>query len=122
MCIEPCFVYRDMTFGTPVRALHSLTEAHASAIAVALPTLSGRWSMEFQESYDGNLSLILMPETEDAAAPTLAINRDATGLHLDVVHRDMYAAQGHFGDIQGVIEAIKRLVGDETSQGNSQPS
>jgi hypothetical protein len=112
MSFQPCLVRRDTAFSSPVRALYSLTEAQASALRLALPGFSGRWNLERQESYDGNLFLILLPEIDDAA-PTLAINRDGTGLHLGVLCKDAYAAHGSFNDIDEVIEAIQRLVSRE---------
>ena len=100
----------------PVRALHSLTETHARALQRVLRGCSGQWSLERHESYDGNLLLVLLPEADDAAAPTLTINRDRTGLYLGVLRKEAYATHGSFGDIKGVIKAIRRLLSGEKPQ------
>src|SRR4051812_14710178 len=112
MRFQPCPVRRDTALSSPIRALHSLTEAQAWALTLALPGFSGQWKLERQESYDGNLFLVLLPEIDDSG-PTLAIGRDGTGLHVGVLRQDAYAAHGAFGDIDEVIEAIQRLLSDQ---------
>jgi len=111
MRFQPCLVRHDTAFSSPIRALHSLTEAQAWALTLALRRFSSRWEVERQESYDGNLCLVLLPEFDDSD-PTFAINRDGTGLHLGVLHEDAYRAHGAFDDVDEVIEAIQRILSD----------
>jgi hypothetical protein len=112
MRFQPCFVHRDAAFTSPIRALHSLTEAQAWTLTRALEGLSGDWKVERQESYDGNLCLVLLPELNHSDL-TLAVNRDGAGLHLSVLHEDTYTAHGAFDEVAELVEAIQVILSDE---------
>ena len=43
---------------SPIRALHSLTSDQVASVAAALQRLPASWSLDEQEGYDGDLTLI----------------------------------------------------------------
>jgi len=98
-----------------MHASPSLTPAQAEQLSAALPGFSGTWSLARQESYDGSLVLLVMPESEDL--PTFSIDTAEGGIGLAVLRDDVLHACGRFETIAGVIAALRELTEAETSHG-----
>jgi len=94
---------------------HTSMDAHAQALATALPGLPGAWSLERQASYDGTFLLVLIPQNEDIF-PTFAIDRDRSGVRLSVLRDDAYSTEGTFATVEAALDAIRRAISEESSR------
>ncbi len=93
---------------SPLRALHSLREKHVTVLARTMSQLPGRWSLERHESYDGDLTLMLMPQQAD---PTnLVVSREADGFHLIANQDDDYRELGCFSAIDELVTTVQANV------------
>ena len=93
---------------SPLRALYSLREQHVTVLARTLSQLPGNWSLERHESYDGDLTLMLMPQHQGRA--NLVVNRGSDGFHLIANQDDDYLELGRFGAIDELVAGVQASV------------
>ncbi len=90
---------------SPIRAMHSLRESHARALAAALAGFPGMCSFERHECYDGNLILMLTWQAQKTES--LVVTRDGNGFYLSSSQDDRYRKLGCFGTMNEVIATIR---------------
>ncbi len=90
---------------SPVRALHSLTERHVTALSEALPHLAGQWVLDRHEGYDGDLTLLL--SSPDAPAAHFVISRKASLFHLAATTGDEYRQIGDFAQLSELVPCVQ---------------
>ena len=98
----------DPDMFSPLRALHSLREKHVTVLARTMSQLPGSWSLERHESYDGDLTLMLMPQQADRA--NLVVSREADGFHLIANHDDDCRELGCFGALDELVATVRANV------------
>jgi hypothetical protein len=89
----------------PIPALRSLLEGHFLVAELQADKLIGEWSVEKHRDYDGDLSIIILPE-EDAAAATFCIHRDRTGIHLKASRCDRMETLGTFDSVTDAMQCV----------------
>ena len=99
----------DLDARSPLRALHSLREKHVTVLARTMSQLPGSWSLECHESYDGDLTLMLMPQQQGRA--NLVVNRGSDGFHLIANQDDDYCELGCFGALDDLLATVRANVG-----------
>jgi hypothetical protein len=87
---------------SPLRAMHSLRGKHVAGLAKVMAGLPA-WSLECHEGYDGDLTVVLLPQNEGSDA--LVISRTADGFHLCTSRGDDYRSLGCFGSLE-VLAAV----------------
>ena len=90
---------------SPIRALHSLTSAQVASVAAALSRMPTPWSLDEQEGYDGDLTLILTP-SEDQPDLSVALWRTPAGFHLCAMRDDEQISSDVLASIDEVIRVI----------------
>ncbi len=108
MPIPTRFALPDPDTFSPLRTLHSLREKHVRILARVLSQLPGTWSLERHESYDGDLTLMLMPQQADRA--NLVVSREADGFHLITNQDDDYRKLGCFGTMDELLATVRANV------------
>ncbi len=97
--------------------MHSLREKHVVVLAKALSQLPGIWSLERHKSYDGDLTLLLMPQHQERE--NLVVSREADGFHLIANQDDDYRELGCFGAMDDLVATARsctaRMQGDEAA-------
>jgi hypothetical protein len=90
----------------PIRALHSLSPAQVAFLHSGLRRIPLAWSVDEQEGYDGDLTLVLTLEDEDTDL-SLAIWRTPAGFHLCTMREDEQVACEILGSIEQVLNEIR---------------
>ncbi len=90
---------------SPLRGLHSLRHSHVATLSRILEGRDAGWSLTQHESYDGDLSVILMPQYDTDAA--LVVSRSAAGFHLATNQGDDYQALGCFASLDALMAAMQ---------------
>ncbi len=98
------FTLPDPDTLSPLRALHSLREKHVQTLARTLSQLPGIWSLERQEGYDGDLTVMLMPQRPEGES--FIISRKADGFHLGASQEDDYRELGCFAGIDELVAVM----------------
>ena len=98
----------DLDTLSPLRALHSLREKHVRILARTMSQLPGTWCLERHESYDGDLTLMLMPQQPERA--NLVVSRESDGFHLIANQEDEYRELGCFGAIDELVAGVQANV------------
>jgi hypothetical protein len=93
---------------SPLTAMHSLREAHAAALALAVSACPGTWTLDRHEGYDGDLTVLLTPA--DAASPILVVSHAADGFHLSGNRDDACERLGCFGSLDSLLAAVRSVV------------
>ena len=101
------FSLPDADARSPLRGMHSLTRTHCAYLAKASVELPGTWPVETHEGYDGDLTLLLLPTGDDAAA--LVVSRTAGGFHLHANRGDDIRKVGSFVSIESLWEAVRGM-------------
>ena len=99
------FTLPDPDTISPLRAMHSLREKHVLTLAKALSRLPGTWSLERHEGYDGDLTLMLMPQQQESE--NLVVSREADGFHLIANQEDDYRSLGCFGAMDELVATMR---------------
>ncbi len=99
------FMLPDPDTVSSLRAMHSLREKHVRTLTEALSRLPGTWSLECHESYDGDLTLMLMPQHQERAS--LVVSREADGFHLIANQDDDYRKLGCFGAMDELVATMR---------------
>ena len=102
----------DLDTRSPLRALHSLRENHVTVLAKTMSQLPGTWSLERHESYDGDLTLMLMPDHQERA--NLVVSRESDGFHLIANQDDDYCELGRFSAIDELVATVRANVRSTT--------
>lgn len=105
MSILTRFTLPDPDTLSPLRAMHSLREKHVKTLAMALSRLPGTWSLECHEGYDGDLTLMLMPQHQERE--NLVVSREADGFHLIANQDDDYRQLGCFGAMDELVATMQ---------------
>jgi hypothetical protein len=95
---------------SPIRALHSLTAAQVSAVRSALRRLPMPWSLDEQEGYDGELTLILAPE-DGHSDLSFALWRSPAGFHLCSLRGDEQIGCEIFTSLRDALREIPAAPG-----------
>jgi hypothetical protein len=89
------------------RAVHSLTETEIALARVAAGRLPGGiWSAQTEFDYDGRLILVLIPEGDDAEAPSFHLERSAAGVQLGACRWDRFIGLGTHGTIGAALDGV----------------
>jgi hypothetical protein len=91
----------------PIRALHSITAAQVDSIEAALRRMPGSWSLDQQDGYDGDLTLILTL-LEHPADLSFALWRTPAGYHLTTMRDDEQISCDMFASIEEVLAQAAR--------------
>ena len=105
MSLFAAFRMPDPDTLTPLRAIHSLREAHVTQLCRMLPGFSSRWSLDRHEGCDGDLTVILMPNGADDVG--FALSRSSIGYNLAMTMGDVYQMLGTFGSLSDVARAVR---------------
>ena len=62
------------------------------------------------ESHEGEHTAVLMLESDDEAAPTFVVSREAERVGVDVCRGDSYARLGSYGTIAQAVQAVAGLL------------
>ena len=96
----------DGAAGDPVPALRSLGDTDLALVRTAAAGLPGAWSVAAERDYDGDLSLVLIPDGDDAVAPTFLLGRDAAGIQLGACRWDSFTRLGCFPNVAAALARI----------------
>ena len=99
---------------SPVRTLHSLTSAQVVSVEAALRRMPTSWSLDQQEGYDGDFTLILTTSGQPSEL-CFALWRTSAGYHLCAMRDDEQISSGVFASLDQAILEIERSTG-ETQQ------
>jgi hypothetical protein len=102
----------------PLRAPHSLRAADAVVAELLLPCLGQGWSVARHEDYDGDLTLVLIPDGDDeagdeGAGASFALHRAAAGVHLAATRGDAYEPLGCFASTAAALAHVRRVLAGE---------
>jgi len=89
---------------SPLRAMHSLREPHVALLTQTMAGFAGRWTLERHESYDGDLTVLLVPT--DPAERAFVISRSAEGFHLSRDHGDEMNSLGVFASFPDLLATL----------------
>ena len=90
---------------SPIRALHSLTSDQVASVAAALQRLPASWSLDEQEGYDGDLTLILTPADPNSDL-SLALWRSPAGFHLATMRDDEQVGNNVLASIENLLASV----------------
>ena len=113
MCYSPRLVSPEDTATSRLRALHSLTSAQVASVAAALRRMPTPWSLDEQEGYDGDLTLILTP-SEHQADLSFALWRTPAGFHLCAMRDDEQISSDVFASLDMALRAVGSGTGQTT--------
>jgi hypothetical protein len=102
------FALPDPDTLSPLRAMYSLHEKHVAVLTAALTRLPETWSLERHEGYDGDLTLLLMPQHEETEK--LFVNRSADGFHLIANHEDEFRELGCFDAMDDLVACMRKNI------------
>lgn len=111
MCYSTALASALHTPTNPIRGLHSLTSAQVASIAAELRRMPTPWSLDEQEGYDGDLTLILTP-SEHQADLSFALWRTPAGFHLCTMRDDEQISSDVFASTDDVILEVARSTGE----------
>jgi len=89
-----------------IPALRSLREGHFLVAELEADKLVGEWSVEKHRDYDGDLSIVIFPQEEDAASATFCIHRDRMGIHLKACRCDRMETLGTFESVTDAMQCV----------------
>ncbi len=87
------------------------TDSEIALARAAAHRLPGAWSLATERDYEGHLSLILMPEGDDAAGPTFLLDRDAACVGVAACRWERIARLGRFPSVEVALARIAEVVG-----------
>jgi hypothetical protein len=90
---------------------HGLDEIDCQMLSDTVRAAAPAWSAEAHRDPSGEISLMVVPpDADDAAGPTLVIHRVAAALHMDQFRWDNYAPIGEYQDLEAVLRAVRHLL------------
>ena len=89
----------------------ALSEAQAERLAAALPGFTGRWSLDRHDCCDGDLLLLVSPDSD--AMATFTVDATPAGITLSVLRADVLRTCGRFATIESLIIALRALTDAE---------
>lgn len=103
MPVSRRFIQPDPATSSPLRAVHSLREAHVRSLANDLSRLPGTWTLDRHESYDGDLTVMV---TLHQGRENLVVSHQRDGFHLGANREDSYRELGRFSTMDALVMAI----------------
>ena len=95
---------------------HSLSSSDIGRFAAGLALLEGAWSVERFKDCDGQMSLLLTPESVDDGTLSFSVDRTTTGLRVTAWRGDTHGVMGIFSRTQDALGLIWKLVEAEHSK------
>lgn len=90
-----------------------LGEVDLSYVADAVGGFLPDWSVELHRAFNGEATLVLMPDdANDLVGPTFVVRREGGSLSLEQFHWDVYSTVGTFSTLRDVVYAVRLSVAD----------
>lgn len=93
-----------------VRPSDGLSAQDLAEIEAGLHALPDGWGALPCEGCDGDLSVLVVPESEDPSAPTYVLHREGALVRLDVVRDDAYARVGAYAAVAPLLRALAGIL------------
>jgi hypothetical protein len=81
-------------------------DAQLHAIVDAAGDLPGRWTVEPHLDYEGNVSIVLIPGSENEGGSIFALYPGADAVEVAVLHSEHYAKLGSFQSVAAAMQHI----------------
>ena len=107
MLLEPSHPTKQWIL-PPIPALRSLREGHFLVAEMQADKLVGDWSIEKHRDYDGDLSIVILPQEDDAASAAFCIHRDRMGIHLKACRCDKMEKLGTFDSVTDAMQCVAK--------------
>ena len=92
----------------PRWATHSLRDQHIAALKKVIAGLPGGWTLDCNESYDGDVAVLLTPQ--DGGSDGLVVSRSAAGFHLAATWEDDYQELGRFRSLEMLVSTLRETL------------
>lgn len=90
-----------------------LGEVDLSYVADAVVGFLPDWSVELHRAFNGEATLVLMPDdADDLVGPTFVVRREGGSFSLEQFHWDIYSTVGTFATLREVVYAVRLSVAD----------
>lgn len=100
----------------PARAVSHQFDIWIETVTGYISELQGSWAIEPHVDFEGNASIVFIPEQDDTASATFVLYPDVDAIRVAVVEADSYAELGSFPSMSTAMQEISLQISLRTDE------